>query len=97
MDHSGGLEYGRLMAQSLTVRYGQPLHDLVSMIDERIQDQQERRLVLSTAIKDKGSALHILGSDIIRLIGSYTHTNQIVLWEDVLHAYIDHDILTTVS
>lgn len=97
MDEGGALEYGRLLANSLTGTYGQPLQDLISMIDKRIQEQNDHRLVLATAITDKGSSLHILGADILRMIGVKTYAEEVVLWEDVLHPYIEHDVLTTVA
>ncbi len=98
----GALEYGLALAQQLRQVARQSydcnttqgalrvesLGNFATLIQEEIAHQTHRRLVLATAIKDAESTLHILGADMLRLIGQHLWEPDVLRWEDVLQPYI---------
>ena len=96
MTQCGALEYGRSLAQSMVGRQTDVLKRFAQRIDDEIKHQDKMRLILAASITDKGSSLHLLGADMIRLIATHTRIDEPVLWEDVLHPYITHDLLVSI-
>jgi hypothetical protein len=97
MAQCGALEYGRSLALSMVGRQKDALTRFARRIDQEIKRQDRMRLALAMSAKDPNSPLHILGADVLRLIGALTRVEQPVLWEDVLHPYIQHDMLVEIE
>ena len=98
----GALEYGLTLAQQLRQVARQSydsnttqgalrvesLGNFAGLIQEEIDRQANRRLVLAAAIKDAESTLHILGADMLRLVGQHLWQPDILRWEDVMRSCI---------
>ena len=98
----GALEYGLALTQQLKQVARQSydcnttqgalrmesLGNFAGLIQQEIDHQADRRLVLAAAIKDTESTLHILGADMLRLIGQHLWQPDILRWEDVMRPYI---------
>jgi hypothetical protein len=101
----GALEYGLALTRQLRqithlsydanstqgVRRAESLGNFEKLILKEIDQQVDRRLILATAIKDNKSSLHILGADMLRLIGQSLWQPEILRWEDVMPEYIESD------
>lgn len=99
----GALEYGLTLAQQLQqithlaydseTAQGTRRVEVLNAFGEKIQNeinrQTEMRLMLALAIKDTQSPLHILGVDILRMVGQWLWQPEILRWEDVMSAYIE--------
>jgi hypothetical protein len=64
------------------------LGNFAGLIQQEINRQTDRRLVLAAAMKDAESTLHILGADMLRLVGQHLWQPDILRWEDVMRPYI---------
>ena len=98
----GALEYGLALTQQLKLVARQSydcnttqgalrmesLGNFAGLIQQEINRQTDRRLVLAAAIKDTESTLHILGADMLRLVGQHLWQPDILRWEDVMRPYI---------
>ena len=60
----------------------------VDDIEKELDKQRAMRLVLAASLKDKGSALHILGTDMLRHVVQFLRQPEILRWEDVMREYI---------
>jgi transcriptional regulator with PAS, ATPase and Fis domain len=98
----GALEYGLALTRQLSAithlshdsnttqgeRRAESLKNFEKIIQKEIDVQIDRQLVLATAIKDTKSSLHILGVDMLCLIGQCLRQPAILRWEDVMREHI---------
>ena len=73
------------------VHYIKTLGGFVSTIETELDQQRAMRLVLAASLKDTGSALHILGVDLLRHVVQYLRQPEILRWEDVMREYISDE------
>ena len=92
----GCLPYALALAKSLRGRRNVVMADFARQIQDEIDNENAVRLVLSVSIKDHGSLFHQLGADLLRLVIDAARQPEIVLWEDVLRAFVVHDVGTEI-
>ena len=92
----GSLKYALLLAKNIKSKRPCVMKAFVSQIEDEIDRENHLRLTVWTAVKDRNSSLHALGADVLRMILDQTRPPEIVLWEDVLGGFIQHDIRAAV-
>ena len=68
--------------------YIKTLGGFVDVIETALDYQRTMLLVLAVSLKDKGSALHMLGADVLRCVVQYLRQPEILRWEDVMQEFI---------
>lgn len=87
----GALRYALALGRNIKSKKPEVLDAFCSLIEHRLREEEYRFLLLAVSISDKGSTLHVLGSDPIFRISQLMRSPQMILWEDILRQYIKHD------
>lgn len=90
----GTLDYALVLAENTTGIHAPTMSRFEEMITERIEIEKEKRLILAVSLNDKNSSLFHLGPDLLRII--MTPPPEMVMWEEVLSGYIEHDIMAII-
>ena len=71
--------------------YIKTLGGFVDAIQTELDHQRTKRLVLAVSLKDKGSALHVLGADLLRYVVQNLWQPEILRWGDVMQEFLMAD------
>jgi len=88
----GGLNYALALAKNIKNKRPFVTKAFVSQLEDEIAREDHLRLTAWSALKDKESSLHALGTDVLRMVLERAREPEVILWEDVLRDFIEHDI-----
>jgi hypothetical protein len=92
----GCLNYALTLARHIKNKRPFVTKAFVTQIEDEIERENRLRLTVWSALKDKESSLHCLGADVLRMVLDRAREPEVILWEDVLRDFIEHDIGTAV-
>ena len=87
----GALPYALMLAHNLRGRRRSVMQDFARQVEEAIERENHIRLLVVLAARGSEHTLSVLNADILRMIVGKTRA-EIVLMEEVLKDYVEHDL-----